>query len=336
MAHLAPTSPPRARRARLQADLTLLLVAAIWGSAFAAQRVAALHMGAFLFNGLRFLLGALVLLPWAWRSPGRARHLKLDDLPESTADLRLPKPSATDLRLPGIALAGLLLFGAISFQQVGLRHTTASNAGFITGLYVIFIPLILALPRAGGRVPRPAVWVAAGMAAAGLFLLSTGGTLRLAEGDALELACAVLFAFHVIWIGRLVQRVDALHVALGQDLVCGLLSVAMHARPAAVAVGARSTSLGVGLAFEVGGLPTSPEAWWAVVYTGVFSTAIGYTLQAVGQRVAPAADAAIILSLEAVFAAAFGWMLLGEHLSAVQLAGCGLMLAGMLLAQRGR
>jgi len=303
-----------ARLTRLQADLTLLLVAAIWGSAFAAQRVAALTMGAYLFNGLRFLLGGLVLLPLAWRSPGRARHLKLGNL-------------------PGIALAGVLLFGGISFQQVGLRHTTASNAGFITGLYVVFIPLILALPRAGGRVPRPAVWGAAGLAAAGLFLLSTGGTLYLAEGDALELAGAVLFAFHVIWIGRLVQRVDALHVALGQDLVCGLLSVAVHAGPAAVAVHARPLGLGVGLALEGGGFPVSPEAWGSVAYTAVFSTAIGYTLQAVGQRVAPAADAAIILSLEAVFAATFGWLLLGEHLSAVQLLGCGLMLAGMLLAQ---
>jgi len=311
VAHLAPTSPPRARRARLQADLTLLLVAAIWGSAFAAQRVAALTMGAYLFNGLRFLLGALVLSPWALRSPGRAQHLKLGDI-------------------PGIAVAGLLLFGGISFQQVGLRYTTASNAGFITGLYVVIIPLILALHRPGSQaskpgIPRPAVWVAAGLAATGLFLLSTGGRLRLAEGDALELACAVLWAFHVIWIGRLVQRVDALHVALGQDLVCGLLSLGVHAR-----------LLGLGLAFEGGALPGSPEAWWAVAYTGVFSIAIGYTLQAVGQRVAPPADAAIILSLEAVFAAFFGWMLLGEHLSAVQLAGCGLMLAGMLLAQRGR
>ena len=311
MAQPAHASPPRAR---LQADLTLLLVAAIWGSAFAAQRVAALTMGAYLFNGLRFLLGGLVLLPLVWRSPGRARHLKLGDV-------------------TGIVLAGVLLFGSISFQQVGLRHTTASNAGFITGLYVVFIPLILALPRAGGRVPRPAVWGAAGLAAAGLFLLSTGGTLHLAEGDALELAGAVLFAFHVIWIGRLVQRVDALHVALVQDLVCGLLSVAVHAGPAAVAVHARPLGLGVGLALEGGGFPVSPEAWGAVAYTAVFSTAIGYTLQAVGQRVAPPADAAIILSLEAVFAATFGWLLLGEHLSAVQLLGCGLMLAGMLLAQ---
>jgi drug/metabolite transporter (DMT)-like permease len=304
------------RHARLQADLILLLVAAIWGSAFAAQRVAALHMDAFLFNGLRFLLGALVLLPLAWRSRGRAGHLKRGEI-------------------PGIVLAGLLLFGGISFQQVGLRYTTASNAGFITGLYVVFIPLILMAGRSG--LPRPAVWIAAGLAAAGLFLLSTGGTLRLAEGDALELACAVLWAFHVIWIGRLVQRTNALWVALGQDLVCGLLSLGMHARPAALGVHAGSTSLGVGLALEGGVFPPSLEAWWAVAYTGVFSIAIGYTLQAVGQRVAPPADAAIILSLEAVFAATFGWLLLGERLSAVQLAGCGLMLAGMVLAQlRGR
>ena len=300
VAQPAHASPPRAR---LQADLTLLLVAAIWGSAFVAQRVAALNMGAYLFNGMRFLLGALVLLPFTWRRPGQGERPRR-------------KPRCGDLA--GIALAGLLLFGAISFQQVGLRYTTASNAGFITGLYVVFIPLILAVPWSGKRqLPGRAVWVASLLAAAGLFLLSTGGTLQLAPGDNLVLVCAVLWAFHVIWIGRLVQRLDVLHVALGQDLVCGLLSLA------------------VGLAFEGGAFPQSPAAWWAVAYTGVFSIAIGYTLQAVGQRVAPAADAAIILSLEAVFAASFGWLVLDEHLSALQLLGCGLMLAGMLLAQVG-
>jgi drug/metabolite transporter (DMT)-like permease len=251
-------------------------------------------MGAYLFNGTRFLLGALVLLPFGWRGQRQASKLTRDEA-------------------LGIALAGLLLFGGITFQQVGLRYTTASNAGFITGLYVVFTPLILMFGR--GRGLHRDVWAASLLAGVGLFLLSTGGQLRLAPGDALELVCAGIWAFHVIWIGRLAQRIQALRIAIGQNLLCGGISLA------------------IGLLLEGEVWPRGAISWWAIVYTGVFSIGVGYTLQAVGQRVAPAADAAIILSLEAVFAALFGWLLLDERLSMVQLLGCGLMLAGMILAQ---
>ena len=292
-------SPAHLRR--LQADLILLLVAIVWGSAFVAQRVAADQMGVFLFNGLRFLMGALILLPlrlpFAWRRETRA---------EKPAAL-----SAGDQ--VRILLVGGLLFAAAAFQQFGLRFTTAGNAGFITGLYVVLVPLFLAF---GWRYwPRPLIWPASLLAAAGLFLLSTGGRLVLNPGDGLELAGAVLWALHVIFIGRLVQRVDILRLAIGQYLVCGLLSLA------------------AGLLLEGVNWPGLINAWWTVAYTGMFSIGLGYTLQAVGQRVAPAADAAILLSMEAVFAALFGWFLLGEQLAAPQLLGCGLMLAGMLLAQ---
>jgi drug/metabolite transporter (DMT)-like permease len=288
-----PATSPDPAKVRLKADLTLLLVAIIWGSAFAAQRVAALNMGVYLFNGLRFLLGALVLLPLALRSRK-----------SSVATRRL---------LPGMLLAGLLLFGGTTLQQLGLRHTTAANAGFITGLYVVLVPLILAL---GWRQPpRRVIWVAAVLSAAGLFLLSTGGSFSLALGDALELAGAFLWAFHVLCIGWLVQRADVLHLSVVQYAVCGLLS------------------LGVALAFESGSLAQVSGVWWTVLYTGVLSIGLGYTLQGVGQRVAPPADAAILLSLEAVFAALAGWLFLDERLSAVQLLGCALMLVGMLLVQ---
>jgi drug/metabolite transporter (DMT)-like permease len=290
----AASIPSRAER--LKADSILLLVAMIWGSAFVAQRVAALNMGAYAFNGLRFLLGGLVLLPFAWRSHRNSARIQRNEV-------------------WGIALAGLLLFGGSSFQQFGMQFTTASNAGFITGLYVVFIPLILAI---GWRQrPRREVWVASFCAATGLFLLSTGGRLRLAPGDALVLISAGLWACHVIWVGRLVQRLDALRIAFGQNLVCGGLSLA----------------IALGSAQQV--FPEATTAWGAILYTAVFSIGIGYTLQVVGQRVAPPADAAIILSLEAVFAALTGWLVLDEHLTVVQLLGCGLMLAGMLLAQLG-
>jgi len=278
---------------RLKADSLLLLAAFIWGISFVAQRVAALNMGVYAFTGLRFLLGALVLLPFAWRRSSFS-HLRGRDL-------------------QGILMAGLLLFGGAALQQSGMRFTTASNAGFITGLYVVFIPLILVI--GGLERPRRAVWLAAICAAAGLFLLSTGGQFRLAPGDALVLVSAVLWASHVIWVGRLVQRLDPLEIAIGQYLVCGGLGLV------------------VSLLSEGNVLPQAAAAWVAVLYTGLFSVAIGYTLQLVGQRVAPPADAAILLNLEAVVAALTGWLVLDERLSAVQLLGCGLILAGMLLAQ---
>jgi drug/metabolite transporter (DMT)-like permease len=288
-----------ARRQRLQADLALLSVAAIWGSAFVVQRLAAVEVGVYLFNGLRFLLAALVLAPLA-----------------ATRVLTGPKmPGISRRSLPGVVLVGLLLAGAAALQQAGLQYTTAGNAGFITGLYVVLIPVFLAL--FWRQRLRRTIWLAALLAVIGLYLLSTGGELRLNRGDLLELAGAVLWALHVIFTGRLVQRLDVLHFAVGQYLVCGLVSLAL------------------GLIFEAQTLPALVEYSWAIAYAGLISVGLGYTLQAVGQRIAPPADAAILLSLEAVFAALAGWIFLGEILTPLQLLGCGVMLAGMLLAQYG-
>jgi drug/metabolite transporter (DMT)-like permease len=286
---LGADASPHSGRAR--ADLALLGTAVIWGSAFAAQRVAAAHLGPFVYNGFRFTLGAFALLPLVWR---RLRGI-------------------SRLEWGGGILAGLILVGAATLQQAGLRYTAAGRAAFITGLYVVLVPLFLAL---GWRQwPRRASWVASGLAVVGLFLLSGGAGITLSVGDALELAGAGLWALHVILIGHLAKRVDSLRLALIQYLTCGLVSTAL------------------GLALEWHTLSGLPAAWWAVVYGGVVSVGLGYTLQVVGQKGAPANDAAIMLSLEVVFAALFGWLLLGETLTPRQLLGCGLMLGGMLLAQ---
>ena len=279
------------RTQRLGADLALLLVAIVWGSAFAAQRLAAEQISAFTFNGLRFLIGALVLLPLTWR------HWE-----------RLDRRAWI-----GVALVGSVLFVGAAFQQLGLRYTTAGNAGFVTGLYVVLIPLILAL--GWKEPPRRVIWPASLLAATGMFLLSTGGNFTLKLGDMLELAGACMFALHVILIGILVQRVGVLQLAVSQYLVCGLFSLL------------------VGLGLGGSSLSSLASVWWAIAYTGIFSVGLGYTLQARAQKVAPPADAAILLSLEAVFAALFGWLLLDERLSAPQLLGCGLMLSAMILAQ---
>lgn len=294
-------SAPIRHNQRWKADLALLFTALIWGSAFVVQRLAAVEAGVFYFNGLRFLVGALGLLPFALRS----RRLKIAR-PLDPAAARRPA-------LPWLLLAGLLLFAGGTFQQWGLVYTTAGNAGFITGLYVVLIPLILAV--GWRRPPRPAAWLAALLAAAGLFLLSTGGRLALNPGDGLELVGAVLFALHVLLIGWLVEWLDVLALSAIQYAVCGLASLAF------------------GFFLEAPSWGVLAANAWAVAYTGLISVGIGYTLQAYGQRLAPAADAAILLSLEAAFAALFGWLILDEHLLGLQLLGCGLMFAGMLLAQ---
>lgn len=257
-------------------------------------------MNAFLFNGVRFLLGAVVLVPLAGFSSRRR---------EQSQPLHI-RSSA------GILLAGVLLFFGAGLQTLGLRYTTAANAGFITGMYVVLVPLLLAL--IWRQMPDRRIWFAVGLAAIGLFLLSTGGSLRLAPGDGFEFAGAILWASHVILIGFLAQRVEALSIAIGQNLVCGVLSLL--------------TLFLVSGDNLWHGLITS---WWTIVYTGILSVGVGYTLQIIGQRLAPPTDAAIIMSLEAVFAAIFGWLLLGERLSATQILGCLLMVTAMVLAQVG-
>jgi drug/metabolite transporter (DMT)-like permease len=291
---------------RVWADLALLLVAFIWGVSFVIQRMAAAEMQAYVFNGVRFLLGALVILPFAW---SRARHsLGPGGTGWKTGGLM------SRSYLPGVVLTGLLLAAGSALQQVGLIYTTASNAGFITGLYVVLVPIFLSL---GGRrrVPRLMIWIAAFLSALGLYLLSTGGQLRFNRGDLLVMFGAVFWACHVILIDWMVQRVELMQFVAGQYIVCGLVS------------------LGIGLYLDPQALKPVMSNWWLLAYMGVISVGVGYTLQAAGQRVAPPADTAIIISMEAVFAALGGWLFLGERLAPLQILGCAIILLGMLLAQ---
>lgn len=282
----------------LKSDLLLLLTAAIWGFAFVAQRLGMAHVGPFTFNGVRFALGALALLPLIVRR--RARPPR-------------PGEHRSVAGLAGAAaIAGLALFGGASLQQVGLLYTTAGNAGFITGLYVVIVPLLGLIWR---QRPGTGTWVGALLAAAGLYLLSVTEGLQIAWGDLLELAGAVVWAGHVLLIGWLSPRVDPVELAAGQFATCSVLSlsVALVLEPIAAA----------GIAAAA--LP--------ILYGGLFSVGIAYTLQVVAQRQAHPAHAAILLSLEAVFAAAGGWLILDERLTTRAMAGCALMLAGMLTSQ---
>jgi drug/metabolite transporter (DMT)-like permease len=277
---------------RIRADLLLLLVALIWGSAFVAQRLGMEKVGPFAFNAARFAIGGLALIPvLGWR--------------------RLRSISHTELR--GGLLLGLLLFAAASLQQFGLVWTTAGKAGFITGLYLVIVPLLLAL--VWREWAAWTCWLGAGLATLGLFLLSVQADFRLAPGDKWVLLGALVWALHVIAIGQFAPGRDPLRLALVQYGVCSVLSI-----PAA-------------LLLEPGTWPGLVLAMPAILYAGVLSIGLGYTGQIVAQRHTSPTHAAIILSLESVFAALSGWVVLGEALSPRQLTGCGLMLAGMVLVQ---
>ncbi len=288
-----------ASRGIYRADSLLMLTAVIWGGAFVAQRVGMDHVGPLTFNGVRFTLGALTLLPFALRG-ARARETDL-----------LPRLSGKQAIFGG-GLAGLVLFAGATLQQVGLVYTTAGKAGFITGLYVVIVPLLGMLWK---QWPGWGGWVGAMMAAVGLYFLSVSEEFKLAPGDAWVLAGALMWATHVLILGWLSPRVDVLKLACAQYAVCCGLSL--------IVAGFTETITVEGLR----------QATIPILYGGVMSVGIAYTLQVVAQRVAPPTHAAIILSLEAVFAALAGWLILGEMLTSRGLLGCGMMLAGMIVAQ---
>jgi drug/metabolite transporter (DMT)-like permease len=292
---------PMSRTSTVRSDLLLLLAAVIWGFAFVAQRMGMDHIGPFMFNAIRFALGAGVML------------VVVKVRGALTADRRPPTADRRPLTAGGILL-GLILFAGATFQQAGIVHTTAGNAGFITGLYVILVPVfgIFSGQKAGVNL-----WGGAIIATVGLYFLSVTESLTISKGDVLVLIGAVFWAIHVLYTGWISPRASALHLAMTQYIVCALLSLISA------------------LIIETNTLEGIYNAAIPLLYGGLLSVGVAFTLQIVGQKKAPAAHAAIILSLEAVFAVIGGVMILSETMNERKWIGCSLMLAGMLLAQVG-
>ena len=280
-----------------RANLLLLLTAAIWGVAFVAQRVGMNSIGPFTFNGIRFALGACSLLPLLFQLRGRR-----DDAPESRRS-RI---------LAGGLAAGVVMFIGASLQQIGIVYTTAGNAGFITGLYVVIVPIVGIFLK---QTTTTNTWIGAVFAVLGMYLLSVNDALRINRGDVLELIGAFFWAAHVQLIGWLTRRINPLKIAFLQFLTCSCFS------------------LFAALLVESITWQSVARAAIPLAYGGFLSVGVAFTLQVVAQRDAQPAHAAIILSLEAVFAALGGWLILGERLSARGVVGCGLMLIGMLISQ---
>ncbi len=281
----------------ISSDVLLVITAAIWGFAFTAQRLGMDHIGPFLYTGVRFLLGALVLVPFlAAGKKRRAAH---------------PPPPTRKIMLIG-ALAGIFLFFWVTFQQIGLQYTTAGKAGFITGLYVILVPILGVFWK---QRSHGGTWAGAGFAVAGLYLLSVTNGFRIGAGDLLVLLGAFFWAFHVHIIGKFAKTIDAVMLAVFQYLFCGILSLI------------------VAFIVEPIRLSSILDAALPIAYGGIASVGIAYTLQVVAQKTAPPAHAAIIMSLEGVFAVAGGYLFLSEMLKVRGIIGCSLMLCGMLISQ---
>lgn len=286
----------------LKADGLLLLTALIWGFAFVAQRSGMKDIGPFAFTAVRFALGALCLLPLLILGKRRAGRTPQASSPGSG-------PLA---KLAWAALAGLILFLGANLQQVGLVTTTASNAGFITSLYVILVPLIgFFLGKSSGL----RIWIGAVLAVAGLFILSVGVGFTMAPGDLLQLVGAFFWAGHILLINHLVTRMEALEIAVGQFATCALLSLA------------------VALVWEPAPFAGLEPAALPILYGGLLSIGVAYTLQIVAQKTAHPAHASIILSMEALFAAIGGVLFLHEPLTLRLMLGGALMLAGMVISQ---
>ena len=283
----------------IRADLIMLLAAAIWGFAFVAQREGMETMGPFLFNAARFFIGSAVLFPLVWYLS------KKNKTPTN-------KETSTKKLLIAGTIAGLFLFLASSFQQVGIQYTTAGKAGFITGLYIFFVPLIGIF---FGQRTGSGTWLGAFIAVIGLYLLSINDDFSIARGDLLQLICAVFFAAHILVVGYVAKRMDPLKLSLIQYFVSGVLSFFI-----AVAIEVITWQMIVDTAIPL-------------LYAGIMSIGVGYTLQVVAQQHAKSSHAAIILGLEGAFAVLGGWLILDENLSTRGLIGCGLMLSGMFLSQ---
>jgi drug/metabolite transporter (DMT)-like permease len=284
---------------RLRADLLLLLTAFIWGTAFIAQKDANQSMGPITFVGSRFLLSALALIPLVMYEARR------NPVPLSRRDWQQA------------LLVGLCLFAGASLQQVGLVTTSATNGGFLTALYVVIVPFMVW--GLNGRRPRLLVLVACVVSIGGAWLLAGGGDLgSWSRGDIMVLLADFAWALAITVIGDFLERTHRpLFLSFAQYSITAVLGLA------------------AGLTFEPFSLPGIGAATPAILYAGLLSGGVAYTLQIVAQKHTPPAEAALIMSLESVFAALAGAVMLDERLTLLATIGCGLILLGVVLVEAG-
>jgi drug/metabolite transporter (DMT)-like permease len=275
----------------------LFLAAIIWGFAFVAQRAGMEHTGPFTFNGIRFLLGTISLLPVAFVL--------------NRKQSRRPKPSRKFLFSGGL-ISGIALFAGASLQQVGIVHTSAGNAGLITTLYVVLVPVLGLFWKSP---VNKQTWVGVLLSIFGLYLLSIVDSPTFLQGDAVVLLSAFFFALHVHLIGWISPKTNPIELSVIQFSVCSFLSLIMAVLTEKI---------------DISGVK---DAAIPILYSGIMSVGVAYTLQTVAQRKANPTHAALVLSSESVFAMIGGWMILNEGLTIRGAIGCMFMLGGIIISQ---
>lgn len=285
---------------QLRNSLLLLLTATIWGVAFVAQSVGMDYVQPFTFNGIRSIIGGLVLIPCIFL----LNRLKSPSEP-------IQKSSSRPL-LAGGVLCGLCLFAASSFQQFGIKYTTVGKAGFITACYIVIVPILGLFLK---KKCSPLIWVSVLLALVGLYFLCMSGSISLGLGDLLVLIGAFLFSIHILVIDHYSPLADGVQLSCIQFFVCGVLSLICM------------------FLFETPDLSMILMAWLPILYAGVLSCGVAYTLQVVGQKNMNPTVASLILSMESCISVLAGWLILGQALSSRELLGCVLMFAAIILAQ---
>lgn len=290
---------------KTRGNLLLLLTAVIWGSAFVAQSAGMEYVQPFTYNGIRTVLGGLVLIPVVLLT----RKLRpADQRPAPQTQQAIDRSS-----IRAGLICGIFLCIASNFQQYGVSMTTAGKAGFITALYIVIVPLLgIFIKR---KIPK-ITWVCVGIAVVGFYLLCVKEGFSVSTGDLLVLCCAFFFSLHIMAIDRFTAgQVDGVLLSCVQFLTAGILSLLLMA------------------VFDT---PVWADIWnakWTILYAGILSCGAGYTLQILGQRDTDPTVATLIMSLESVFAVLSGWLILHEQLSLKELLGCVLVFAAVILAQ---
>ena len=293
----------------LKNSLLLLLAAVIWGIAFVAQSVGMDYVGGFTFNAVRSLIGSAVLVPLIF-IPGQ-NNSDNSETSEAAASTTSGIQKRKDLIIGGIS-CGICLCLASNFQQFGIKYTTVGKAGFITACYIVIVPIIgLFL----GKKCSKFIWAAVAMALIGLYLLCITDGFSIGKGDLLVLVCAFLFSIHILVIDHFSPKADGIKLSCIQFLTCGILS----AIPA--------------LILEHLQVPSILAAWQPILYAGVMSCGVAYTLQIIGQKNMNPTVASLILSMESCISVLAGWIILGQQLSAKEILGCVIMFAAIILAQ---
>lgn len=286
----------------LRQSFLLFLTSVIWGVAFVAQSAGMAYVGPFTYNGVRSVLGGLVLLPCI---------VLLDRVRGIAKNNANGIQNRNQLFLGGLS-CGLILFAASSFQQFGIQYTSVGKAGFITAMYILLVPVmgIFIHKKAGLNV-----WIGVAFAVCGLYLLCMKTGFRLEKGDALVLVCAVIFSLHILVIDYFSPKVDGVRMSCIQFWVCGVLSLICS------------------FLFETPELHSILAAWKPVCYGGIMSCGVAYTLQIIGQRDMNPTVASLILSLESVVSVVAGFFILHQTMSRRELLGCCLMVAAIVMAQ---